>query len=232
MAKTYSCPKCGHDVPLKDINVSKDILLCASCGEVSLFSDVVGTIEADAEDDQARALLSGPPPKHLKVENDPADPSGRLVLTHRKISAAAVFLVPFTAVWSGMSMYVIYVRQIIEGKFELQASLFGLPFLLGTIVLVSVCLFLLFGRRVLTLARGEGTYFVGVGPVGKTRRFSYDRNTRVSLGVSLYQVNHRPLPQLVLTNPAAASKTTLFAGLDETELSYVRAILNREIART
>lgn len=29
MTKTYSCPTCGHDVPLANINVVKDILLCA-----------------------------------------------------------------------------------------------------------------------------------------------------------------------------------------------------------
>ena len=48
--KTYSCPKCGHDVPLDKINVAKDIMLCPSCGEASCFSDLVGAFGAKVVD--------------------------------------------------------------------------------------------------------------------------------------------------------------------------------------
>ena len=39
--KNYFCPKCGAEVPLSDINVSADLMLCKSCGETSSFSETV-----------------------------------------------------------------------------------------------------------------------------------------------------------------------------------------------
>ena len=131
MTKTYACPKCGHDVPLDKINVAKDIMLCPSCGETSCFSDVVGEIDERRHADDVRGRLNGSPPKHLKVECDPMDPTGRIVLTQRKFSKGALFLVPFTCVWAGGSMALIYGTQIYSGKFNLAVSLFGIPFLLG-----------------------------------------------------------------------------------------------------
>ena len=55
MARTYECPKCGHDATAKDVNVAKDIMLCPVCGEVSCFSEVANRImEAEREDDGMR----------------------------------------------------------------------------------------------------------------------------------------------------------------------------------
>ena len=167
MTKTYACPKCGHDVPLDKINVAKDIMLCPSCGETSCFSDVVGEIDERRHADDVRGRLNGAPPKHLKVECDPMDPTGRIVLTQRKFSKGALFLVPFTCVWAGGSMALIYGTQIYSGKFNLGVSLFGIPFLLGSLFLGFICLFALgAGKHMLTLERGKGRFFWGIGPIG------------------------------------------------------------------
>ena len=37
--KSYFCPKCGAEIPLSDINVSADLMLCKSCGETSAPSE-------------------------------------------------------------------------------------------------------------------------------------------------------------------------------------------------
>lgn len=237
MARTYECPKCGHDATAKDVNVAKDIMLCPVCGEVSCFSEVANRImEAEREDDGMR-LLSAPPPKHLKVENDSADMTGRIVMTFRKVSPVAFFLVPFTALWSGVSMAGLYGSQIVRRQFDPAMSLFGLPFLAGTVVLVSVCLFALFGKRVLTIARGKGDYFFGVGPIGFRRRFVFDRQTVVERGCTAYSVGgsrhggRNPLPELRLTHPGSADKIHVCAGMSEDALDYVEAIIRREIGR-
>ena len=223
--KTYSCPKCGRQVPLKDINIAKDIMLCSSCGEISSVSAMVERDRAADEEDAGRRLLSAPPPKHLKVESDPTDMSGRLRLVYRKFSKQAIFLVPFTCVWAGFSMSAIYGSQIVKHAFDLKLSLFGLPFLLGSIALVSTCLFMIFGKHMLTLARGSGSYFVGVGPIGRTRRFTFDRRTCVETGCTGYEINRRHLPELRLTRPGDSNTIHICAGMSEDALAYGEAII-------
>ena len=237
MTKTYACPKCGRDVPLDKINVAKDIMLCPSCGETSCFSDVVGEIDERRHEDDLRGRLNAAPPEHLKVEHDPTDMTGRIVMIYRKVSLTVLFLIPFTAVWSGFSMTGIYGSQLMKHHFDPKLSLFGLPFLIGTIVLVSLCLFMLFGKRVLTLERGKGSYFFGVGPFGVRRRFSFNRRSRIDRGETSYRVGGgrhgggHPLSELHLSNPDDSNTIHLCAGMSEDALDYVEAVFRREVSR-
>ena len=236
--KKYSCPKCGHDIEPKNINASKDIVYCSGCGEVSSFLSIVGKLrEANAEDEERR-LLNAPPPKHLKVVSDPTDMTGRISFVYRKFSPMAIFLVPFTCAWGGGSLSMLYGRQISSGQFSLHDTLFGLPFLIGTVVLVSMSLFMIFGKRVLTIERGQGRYFFGVGPIGFSRRFKYDHRTRVRKGETSYSVGGskggrggHPLPELHLTHPDSANTIHVCAGMSDDALAYVAAVLRREAAR-
>ena len=237
MVKTYNCPKCGREVTTKDINVAKDIMLCPSCGEVSRFSEVIGVAREAAREDESRRLLSAPPPKGLKVVTDSTDMTGRIVCTYRKVSLLAIFLVPFTVVWSGFSMTGIYGAQIMRHQFDWRLSLFGLPFLVGSIALISICLFMLFGKRVLTLERGKGKFFVGVGPIGFWRRFTFDRQTRIVFGETSYRVGGgkhgggHPLSELHLTHPDTSNTVRICAGMSEDALDYIAALLKREAGR-
>lgn len=237
-ARTYTCPLCGGEVTTKDVNIQKDIMLCPKCGEVSSFSEVIGRIEKANREDDGRRLLNAPPPKHLKLEFDPTDVTGRIVCTFRKASASAFAIVPFTLVWSGFSMGAIYGSQIMKHEFDWVASLFGIPFLIGSIFLVSVCLFSLgVGKRVLTLERGKGRYFFGVGPIGIWRNFTYDRKTRVEGGCTSYSVGGgrygggRALSELHLTRPGSSDTIHICAGMSDDALDYIEALLKREAAK-
>ena len=225
--KSYDCPKCGKRVGMEDINVAADILLCGACGETSRFSEVVDRERADEESSADRTRLSARPPAHLRVESEPESLDGRMTFVYRKFDRKALFLIPFTAVWSGFSMYGIYVRQFLEHRFDLKLSLFGIPFLLGTLVLVSVCLFGLFGRRVLTLTRGRGRYWFGVGPFGFGRSFTCGRETRIELGRPFYAQQGRDVAELQLTPPDGGRAVHICAGMDEDALVYIRAFLKR-----
>ena len=33
--KTYSCPSCGAQIALRDINVKSDLMLCRACGKTT-----------------------------------------------------------------------------------------------------------------------------------------------------------------------------------------------------
>jgi hypothetical protein len=211
-----------------NINVEKDILLCSTCGETSRFSEIVDLEREAQEEDSSSRLLNTEPPKHLKVISDPTDMTGRISLIYRKFSPMAFFLIPFTCTWTGFSMTVIY---------DLQLSLFGLPFLVGSIVLVSVSLFCLFGKRVLTLERGNGKYFFGVGFIGIFKRFTYDRQTKVREGETSYTVGGgrhgggSPLSELHLIHPDKSDKVRICAGMSEDALDYVAAVIKREAAK-
>jgi hypothetical protein len=182
MQAKFMCPFCHACIPISDVNVATDIALCRTCGRTTTFSVASSASEIS---------LDGPtePPRGVRVEDGLF--AGTRIIYHR-ISPTLWFLIPFTAFWSGFSMTGIYGSQIKDGKFDLEQSLFGIPFAIGTIVLLGSILYLMLGKWVVTLNRGEGTVFVGVGPLGWTRQFSYNRNTLVSLCMTNTKVNEQP----------------------------------------
>lgn len=181
--KSYNCPECGANVPLADMNVAADVALCRACGTRSRIAELLESGD-DATDYKA---LFGPTPKHVKVIRDQNDPSGKVELRYWKFSPGVLFLIPFTCVWSGMSIGGIYGSQILEHKFDPQRSLFGVPFLIGTVVLVGVIVNMLFARRRLVLKRGHGAYSAKVFGIGRTRHFDLNRETKLSVGLAAMQ---------------------------------------------
>ena len=200
------CPGCGQKIPLEDINVAKDLALCRACGKTWTFS-----LAATAK--ELKNVDTANPPKGIRIETDF---EGATKITYKRISPIAFFLVIFTAFWGGGSMIGIYGSQIRKGEFKLTDSLFGIPFLLGTIVLCSVTAFLLFGRWEIRIWRNEGTVFVGVGPFGWRRRFVCDPGTRVSLEMTAVQINNRSQEAIVVQRG------------DQKVISFGTGIANRE----
>lgn len=174
--KSYLCPECHADIPLSDINVSADVALCRTCG--SRFH-VVDLIE-EGDEAEASRLLSEPPPKHLKIVRALDDVSGKMEVRYTKINKGVFFLIPFTLVWSGLSVGGIYGSQIAEHAFDLTRSLFGLPFLLGSLGLIAAILSMLFGKQRLLLEHGHGTYSSKTFGIGRTKQFDLNRETEIS----------------------------------------------------
>jgi hypothetical protein len=182
----YRCSSCGAGIALADVNVATDIALCRACGKTMPFSDIA-TIPGVADMDLSR------PPKGVRIEDSPI--RGRSII-YRKISPVVFFLIPFTAAWSGLSMAGIYGTQIAKGEFDPGMSLFGLPFLIGTIVLVSMILFMLLGRWRFSYNRGLLEVATEIGPIGWTRRLACDKNARVSIRASAWRKNNVPQNQI------------------------------------
>jgi hypothetical protein len=91
----------------------------------------------------------------------------------------AIFLVPFMCVWSGFSLGGIYGTQIVDGKFNLVLSLFGIPFVIGTLLFGSIAVMSVCGKITLTVDNNLGRLFAGVGPIGWTRQFDWASITRI-----------------------------------------------------
>jgi len=216
-ATQYECPHCRQAIALDDVNVATDVALCRSCGRTSAFSALCGAREI------ASANLDAPP-RGIRVGRGFR---GQTEIIYHRISPLLLFLVPFPALWSGVSMSGIYGTQLMKGRFDLAQSLFGLPFLLGTIVLLSAIAYMAFGKWVISLDRGQGSVFVGVGGIGWRRRFSYNRTTVVTLRETSIRVNH-VRQQGICIQTDGEDDLVFGAVLKEEAKRYIAAAIMRE----
>ena len=165
-----SCPKCQIEIPLEDVNVAADIALCRRCGQTQSYADLL-------EGRDIGPIDLSRPPRGMWLVRKPAG----FELGFSLRSAAALFLVPFTLFWGGMSMGGIYGTQITKGEFQLTESLFGIPFLLGTIFLVSFSLLTICGKQVLKVDPRGAEIFTGIGGMGFRRRFQWNEIRKVMI---------------------------------------------------
>ena len=213
------CLHCGAEIPLDDVNVATDLALCRACGKTMAFSMISGANAISPEN------LSTPP-RSVRV----ADSFGNETqITYHRLSPILLFLVPFTLFWSGGSIGGIYGTQIAKGHFEMGQSLFGVPFLVGTVILLGVIIFLAFGKWIITLDRGMGTVYLGVGPFGYTRRFNYNSDTTVALAPSSTTQNGRPL--LAICVRTDETNFLFGAMIKDDAKRYIAALIVREAAK-
>lgn len=157
------CPRCHGDIPLEDINVANDIALCRKCAYNFSF--------AEAVQQNVEYVDLNKPPKGIWYKRTPDG----FELGCSTRSAIAFFLVPFMAVWSGFSIGGIYGTQIAKGHFSLGQSLFGIPFLIGTIIFGSIAVMSVCGKFCVRAEGKDGEVFIGAGPVGYRKKFRWDQ---------------------------------------------------------
>jgi hypothetical protein len=158
-----SCPSCSGLLSASDINVASDVAVCPHCAEVFAVSSIVS---AGRQVTNFNVLQ---PPSGVSFY----DSGFEWTITASTRSPIAFFLVPFMFVWSGFSLGGIYGGQIAAGKFSLLLSLFGIPFLLGTLLFGSIAIMAVCGKIVISSMRNQGRIFTGVGPIGWTRTFDW-----------------------------------------------------------
>jgi hypothetical protein len=156
------CAECLGEIPLADVNVAKDLALCRKCDENFSYSEVCEAPETPI--DLAR------PPRGTWFKRNARGFEVGISTRH----PASFFLVPFMLIWSGFSIGGIYGPQIKKGELDLFDSLFGVPFLIGTVVFGAVALMSVLGKIVVRVENSQGTTFTGLGPFGWRRRFRWD----------------------------------------------------------
>ena len=167
------CPSCRSRIAPADINVSTDVALCRSCGNTFRLSEIIGAIPSTSID------LHSPPSGAWYTPLADGFTAGATTRTWM-----ALFLVPFTCVWAGGSLTGIYGTQILSGKYSLSSSLFGVPFLLGSIALISWCAMCVAGQVTITRHSDQLTIFTGVGTIGWTRTCALSDFSTVREGFS------------------------------------------------
>jgi len=163
------CPSCRSEIAIEDINVSTDIALCRSCDRTFSFSEIVG-----GRSPAGGAELNSPP-RGAWFEQLP---NGFRVGAATR-SWMALFLVPFTCVWAGMSLSGIYGRQILSRNFNAFDSLFGPPFLIGSCLLIGMCAMTVAGKVEISKTDDQLKVFTGIGPIGWSRNFIWPGFTSV-----------------------------------------------------
>lgn len=158
-----NCPKCNSEVQKQNINIQADVAQCQNCDAIFKISENLDESNADGFD------LNNPP-KGAWIRNE----MNQIVIGATTRSPIAFFLVPFIVVWSGGSIGGIYGTQFAEGEFDPSMSLFGIPFLIGSIILWSLALMAIWGKVELTLDKQGGRVFTGVGNIGLGNRFTWD----------------------------------------------------------
>ncbi len=163
-----NCPKCKSEIKKEDINIMTDVGQCHYCEHIFKISE-----NLSSEVDDGFDIDTPPQGTWIRRELD------HIVIGATTRSALAFFLVPFMIVWSGGSIGGIYGSQIISGEFDLFMSLFGIPFLIGSILFWTLTLMVIWGKVELTLDKLGGKIFTGIGSLGLTKRFTWDEITAV-----------------------------------------------------
>jgi len=211
-----NCPSCSRSLPLDDVNVARDVILCRTCARTFSFADLLaGSIGPGREVDPAN------PPRGAWYL--PTFDGFEVGASTR--SPFALFIVPFMCVWSCCSLGGIYGRQIAAGRIELRLSLFGIPVVLGTLVFGCVAVMSACGKVVVSISGDEGKVFTGVGPIGWTRRFAWSSVATVVEFLKRVARN-RQAPALALEG---ANRLVFGTGLNEPRRYFLREVLRQKL---
>ncbi len=200
------CPNCFAKVPPENINIQTDIAQCAECHNIFKISEhVEQAVPEDVDIDN--------PPLGAWVRNE----RHHLVIGATTRSYIAFFLVPFMLVWSGGSLGGIYGGQILSGEFNILMSLFGIPFIIGSVIFWSLALMSIAGKVEVSLDELGGKIFTGVGSIGYRQKFSWDEVSSVKEKTSKNR-NQGTTTQIVLEGK---KRYTLGYGLSESRRYFM-----------
>ena len=134
------CPKCAREIAPDDVNIGKDTGYCQYCKELFSLSELQRNAKTEVQHGEDLQLLQQEPPFGVRLMRN----SRETIVLVRHSRLHLLFLVPFTAVWSGFSMFGLYGIQFFKHKFDLARSLAGLPFLIATIILLFCIIYPIF----------------------------------------------------------------------------------------
>ena len=113
------------------------------------------------------------PPRGIKMERSL---DGDTIIKIRLLSTATLPMLLYALVWNGFLS--IFISKLSDASFLSGNSmlwffrLFLIPFIAIGVFLLLSALFKIFGRCEIRLGMGEGRICSGVGPIGRTQRFS------------------------------------------------------------
>ncbi len=218
------CPQCAAPIEPADVNVATDVAFCRGCSKAFSLSGAV------ADHTMASLGLARPKRGPIDINNPPKgawfhDLGSEFRFGASTRSCIAIFLVPFMLVWSGASIGGIYGSQIVNGKFDPLLSLFGIPFLLGSIFFWGVAIMSIWGRIEVTIRGDDGELFTGVGPIGRRRKFKCSDISFV--GEQLQHTQKNSYYEVVLSG---ATRIKFGSMLNEERRHFITEVLRTMVA--
>lgn len=162
----FHCPDCGLPIQAADLAPAQGVAVCRFCEKPHPLAACQEALPFERRNIVPELAV----PKGVVLQE--TMDGFRLTLPTR--SCVAFFLVPFTLFWAGGSLGGIYGTQIAKGKFELVQSLFGLPFLAGSVFLIGLTVMTVAGRCVVELAGGKFSIRTGALGFYRTQSAAWD----------------------------------------------------------
>ena len=214
------CEKCDNVIPENDFNISTDIAYCRGCDIQYKYSELNSTVVKIDSFDLNQV------PEYISYRREGYDE----VITYKRISRTLFFLIPFTAFWSGGSMYGIFIKPIFVGKFVWSEALVGIPFLIGTIILTLIILWCAFGKLVVRIS-GENSYY-GWGMFGYFWKENFDINKVLSVKLKFRGSKENDIPQDAIVLSFSDNKEINFGSFIQSESKeYIAQFLLSKIKR-
>ena len=157
----FHCPDCGLPIQAADLAPAQGVAVCRFCEKPFPLEACQAAVPF--ADRNIVPVMTPPKGVDLVETMD----GFRLTLSTR--SCIAIFLVPFTLVWAGGSLGGIYGTQIAKGEFNWMMSLFGLPFLVGSVALIGLTVMSVACRTIVELAGGKFSIRTGALGVYRTQ---------------------------------------------------------------
>jgi hypothetical protein len=157
------CPECDRPFAASEMNVAKDVAVCPECDEAYALSELVADQKVAVEE-----FDLGQPPPGVSFER--TEIGWRLTSTTR--SPVGFILVPFALLWCGVGLPNLYV-YLVSGNYDWGQTAGASMFCFAALVLTLLALMTTVGRLSVSGERGEGAVFIGIGPIGWTRRFDW-----------------------------------------------------------
>ncbi len=213
------CPQCGREIPPGDFNVSTDLAYCRNCDKSHRFSLLSG-VENSNQDNPGGAggSTSGPVGTSWRLRFARGE-SGR-VISYRVLSPVLLFLAPFAVFW------IVMVLKFPFGEMPGPGEVFRVVFLLASLLLIGIVIFLALGTIELRERNGEWEVFSGVGPFGRTRRFS--ASDVVSVETRVTHVNNRHPCYAIVIRLKNGSRCKFGSAMSEKDRDALCDYLRRE----
>ncbi|MDD3469792.1 MAG: hypothetical protein PHE53_07415 [Thermoguttaceae bacterium] len=214
------CPQCHQPILLEDIQPAANLAICRQCQVTHQLSRLVSENELDIVNLDQK-------PRQVTIENE----SDGLRVTYKRIPGMFWFFLLFTCIWGGGSIGLIYIKPLLIDRDVPSTAMLlgGIPFVIGSIVLIGVLFCMSCGRHIVQVnstGRQEGTctHFYGVGSFGVTKRIDYHRDTEVLLEDGNCKVNNQPLKDIVIRN-RGEKEVRFGAFIPETSKLYLAALI-------
>ena len=162
----FHCPECGLPIEVADLAPAQGVAVCRFCEKPYPLAACQQAVPYEQRNIVPEQVL----PKGVTL----AETMDGFRLTLSTRSCIAFFLVPFTMFWAGGSVGGIYGTQIAKGEFNLWISLFGIPFLAGSVLLIAITVMAVAGRCVVELAGGKFSIRTGALGVYRTKSVAWD----------------------------------------------------------